>query len=145
MTSIPLHLDTPSQRPPATALLSAPAVDAVASDTDKDLYTDLTDATGYLKEKICVFRVPPCTKTTMPDIVIQAENLGKHLPHRPPGGEWPLCGPARRAGQQRAQTLRGDFDAMASRANEDENRLTDLVKEVVYDEYADNDALPAGA
>jgi hypothetical protein len=45
MIPIALHLDTPSQRPPATATLSAPVVDAVTSDTDKDLYTDLTDAT----------------------------------------------------------------------------------------------------
>ena len=48
MTNLTLHIDTPSQRPPATATVSAPAVDAVASYADKDLYTDLTDATDCL-------------------------------------------------------------------------------------------------
>ena len=58
MTSIPLHLDTPSQRPPAAATVSAPAVDAVASCT-RLMTTRLKDS-------------------PVPDIVIQAENLGKH-------------------------------------------------------------------
>ena len=57
MTSIPLHLDTPSQRPPAAATVSAPAVDAVASCT-RLMTTRLKDS-------------------PVPDIVIQAEALGK--------------------------------------------------------------------
>ena len=36
------------------------------------------DATDCLKREIRVLRVHPCTKNTVPDIVIQAENLGKH-------------------------------------------------------------------
>jgi len=35
------------------------------------------DATDCLKRKIRVLRVHPCTKNTVPDIVIQAEALGK--------------------------------------------------------------------
>ena len=48
MTNLALRIDTPSPRPPAPATVSAPAVDAVASYTDKDLYTDLPDATDCL-------------------------------------------------------------------------------------------------
>jgi TorA maturation chaperone TorD len=52
MTNLTLHLDTPSQRPPATATASAPAV---ASYTDKDLYTDFTDC--FIGKNPC----SPCT------------------------------------------------------------------------------------
>ena len=36
----------------------------------------------------------------MTDIVIQAENLGQALHHRPPGRQWTLRSPARRAARQ---------------------------------------------
>lgn len=49
MANLTLCVDTPSQRSPATAPLSAPATDTVASYTDKDLYTDFTDATDIFK------------------------------------------------------------------------------------------------
>jgi TorA maturation chaperone TorD len=52
MISITLHPDTPSQRPPATATASAPAA---ASHTNKELYTDFTDATD------CFIGKNPCS------------------------------------------------------------------------------------
>ena len=55
----------------------APAVYEEQLQTPKELYTDLTDATDFSGKATRVFRVHPCTKTTMTDIVIQAENLGK--------------------------------------------------------------------
>ena len=58
MTPIAIHIEHPSQHSPATATLSAPAVDAVASYTDKDLYTDFTDATDFFIGK------NPCSPCT---------------------------------------------------------------------------------
>ena len=55
MTTIASRPETPSQRSPATVTVSAPAVDAVASYADKDLYTDLTDATD------CFIGKNPCS------------------------------------------------------------------------------------
>jgi hypothetical protein len=57
MTNPALHPDTPPQHPPLKAPLSAPAVDAAASYTDKDLYTDFTDATDFFYRKKSVFSV----------------------------------------------------------------------------------------
>jgi TorA maturation chaperone TorD len=55
MIDIALHTDTPPQHSPSTATASAPAV---TSYTDKDLYTDFTDATDCFIGKNPCF---PCT------------------------------------------------------------------------------------
>lgn len=55
----------------------APAVYEEQLRTLKELYTDLTDATDFSGKATRVFRVHPCTQTTMTDVVIKAEALGK--------------------------------------------------------------------
>lgn len=53
MIPITLHPDTPPQHPPATATLSAPAVDTVASRTDGDelLNTKTPGHAGSMRDK----------------------------------------------------------------------------------------------